>query len=298
MSRWPAIAVLLAVAITPSAQTLPPALQAVVDTERAFARASVEHGQREAFLMYLADDGITFSPGPTPGKDAIRKRPPSANPKAILLNWAPMTGGVSSSGDLGFTTGPFVLEDRSGSGRPPQHGMYFTVWKKQSGGEFRAVLDLGIETNAPVAALDGLSFTPMARVGTGSGSRAKGGEGQERSLTAADAAFSSAAGARGLAAAAREHVRDDGRLHRNGRMPIVGRTAIDRYFGERRARFTGSGIFADASAAGDLGYTYGRYQLTFDDRSERGYYVRLWTRDGRGPWKVLIEVTSPAAAGQ
>src|SRR2546426_12298852 len=108
MSRWFVIAVLLILTDLLAAQSLSPALKAVVDNERAFARASVEHGQREAFLTYLADDGITFSPGPALGKNAIRKRPAPAKPKAILLNWAPMTGGVSSSGDLGFTTGPYI----------------------------------------------------------------------------------------------------------------------------------------------------------------------------------------------
>jgi hypothetical protein len=296
MSRWFAIAVLLTVPFVPSAQTLPPALQAVVDTERAFARASVEHGQRDAFLTFLADDGITFSPAPGLGKKAIRKRRAPANPRAILLNWAPMTGGVSSSGDLGFTTGPYILEDRSGAARPPQHGMYFTIWKKQRGGEFRAVLDLGIELDAPVAAVDSVLFTPMAGVGTASGASSTDLKGRKPSLRDADRAFVEAAQTRGLADAAREHVRDDGRLHRNGVMPIVGREAIDRYLRERPGRFRGEGMFADVSAAGDLGYTYGRYELSLKDRPEKGYYARLWTRDPAGPWKMLLEVTSPVPA--
>ena len=289
------MAVLLTVPFVPSAQTLSPALKAVVDNERAFARASVEHGQREAFLTYLADDGITFSPGPALEKNAIRKRPAPAKPKAILLNWAPMTGGVSSSGDLGFTTGPYILEDRSGAAQPAQHGMYFTIWKKQRGGEFRAVLDLGIQLDAAVAAVEEVPFTPMPRVGTGSTAASKELKGRKQSLRDADRAFSEAARLRGLADAAREHIRDDGRLHRNGLMPIVGREAIDRYLSERPGRFTGQGMFADVSAAGDLGYTYGRYELALKE-TEKGYYVRLWTRDSGGPWKVLLEVTSPASA--
>src|SRR3989442_4933975 len=199
MSRWFAMAVLLTVPFVPSAQTLSSALKAVVDTERAFARDSVEHGQREAFLTYLADDGITFSPAPGLGKSAIRKRPAPANPRAILLNWAPMTGGVSSSGDLGFTTGPYILEDRSGKAQPAQHGMYFTMWKKQRSGEFRAVLDLGIQLDAPVAAVEGVSFTPMAGVGTGSSAASKDRKGRKHSLGDTDRAFSEAARARGLA---------------------------------------------------------------------------------------------------
>jgi len=54
-------------------------------------------------------------------------------------------------------------------------------------------------------------------------------------------------------------------------------------------------MFADVSAAGDLGYTYGRYELALKD-TEEGYYVRLWTRDPGSGWKVLLEVTSPLPA--
>ena len=282
-------------AAVPTAQSPSPSLTAIVETERAFARASVERGQREAFLAYLANDGITFSPAPGLGKRAIRRRPPPANPKATLLNWAPMTGGASSSGDLGFTTGPYVLEDRSGASRPPQHGMYFTIWKKQQSGEFRAVLDLGIELDAPVAPVETVSFTPMAGVGTGSGAT-KALTSQKPSLRDADRAFSEAARARGLVEAAREHIRDDARLHRNGVMPIVGREAIDRYLRETEGRFSGRTMFADVSAAGDLGYTYGRYESARGGASGKGYYARLWTRDPGGRWKILLEVTSPAPA--
>ena len=119
---------------------------------------------------------------------------------------------------------------------------------------------------------------------------------RKQSLRDADRTFSEAARARGLADAAREHVRDDGRLHRNGLLPIVGREAIERYLRTSPGPFTGRGMFADVSAAGDLGYTYGRYELALKDRSEKGYYARLWTRDPGGPWKVLLEVTSPVPA--
>ena len=79
-------------------------------------------------------------------------------------------------------------------------------------------------------------------------------------------------------------------------MPIVGREAIDRYLSERPGRFTGQGMFSDVSASGDLGYTYGRYELALKDTSEKGYYTRLWTRDPGSTWKVLLEVTSPVPA--
>lgn len=272
-----------------AAQSLSPALQAVVDAERAFARASVEHGQREAFLTYLADDGITFSPGPGPGKAAIRKRPAPANPTETVLNWAPALGGVSSSGDMGFTTGPYVVEDRSNA-RPTRSGMYFTVWRKQPDGSFRAAIDAGIVTSAVATDLSRVTFTPMPGVGIGRSTAANRRE-TIRSLERADVAFLSAARKQGAGEAARTFVRDDGRLHRNGDGPIVGRGAIDAYLAQERAAFSGERMFAAAALAGDLGYTYGRYEL---EGKEKGYYVRLWTRDPGREWRVLIETTLPS----
>jgi ketosteroid isomerase-like protein len=274
--------------IVAAAQALSPALEAIVNAERAFARASVEHGQREAFFTYLADDGITFSPGPGPGKAAIRKRPAPAKPTETVLNWAPALGGVSSSGDMGFTTGPYVAEDRSNA-RPPRSGTYFTVWRKQPDGSFRAAIDAGIVTGAVMTDLSRVTFTAIPGVGTGNGKTANRRE-TIRSLERADAAFLAAAQQQGLVAAARTFIRDDGRLHRNEDGLVVGREAIGAYLAREDAGFSGERMFASAALAGDLGYTYGRYEVR---GKEKGYYVRLWTRDPGRDWRVLIDTTLP-----
>ena len=51
-------------------------LQALVEAERAFARAAATKGTRDAFLEFLADDGIVFQPGPINGKEFWRQRQP------------------------------------------------------------------------------------------------------------------------------------------------------------------------------------------------------------------------------
>jgi len=44
------------------------ALRALVATENNFSRASVEHGIRDSFLQFFADDSIIFAPEPKNGK--------------------------------------------------------------------------------------------------------------------------------------------------------------------------------------------------------------------------------------
>lgn len=57
--------------------------------------------------------------------------------------------------------------------------------------------------------------------------------------------------------------------------------------------------FAAASAAGDLGYTIGRYETRrrAADGSERiatGSYLTVWRRQADGTWKVEADIGSPA----
>jgi ketosteroid isomerase-like protein len=49
----------------------------------------------------------------------------------------------------------------------------------------------------------------------------------------------------------------------------------------------------DASASGDLGYTYGSFELnTRGVTLQRGSYVRVWKKLN-GKWKVVADVMSP-----
>jgi len=52
---------------------------------------------------------------------------------------------------------------------------------------------------------------------------------------------------------------------------------------------------ADVSAAGDLGYTAGAYQMTMNDAagkpmSEKGKYVTIWKKQSNGTWKATDDI--------
>src|SRR5437763_2439854 len=125
----------LALSVLPAArsqeQKSAPALAALVEAERAFARLSVEKGVREAFLTYFADDGINFQPHPTNTKESFRKRPAPTTPPPVTLDWYPVYADASHAGDLGYTTGPYTFTDHSQQSRPTQYGYYFSAWQTQ-----------------------------------------------------------------------------------------------------------------------------------------------------------------------
>ena len=61
----------------------PSALQSLVDTERAFARTSEDKGTREAFLSFIAEDGILFRPAAVNGKAGTRRHPVRRRPRVV-----------------------------------------------------------------------------------------------------------------------------------------------------------------------------------------------------------------------
>ncbi|HEV7844168.1 MAG TPA: nuclear transport factor 2 family protein, partial [Pyrinomonadaceae bacterium] len=129
-------------------------LDSLVNTERAFARRAAEEGTRDAFLAFLADDGIVFAPGPTNGKKSWEARPSRPG----LLSWGPIYADISVAGDMGYDTGPWEFRPKGAEDKPVAFGNFMTIWKKQPDGTFKFMLDLGISNPQPVTAQT-LSFS-------------------------------------------------------------------------------------------------------------------------------------------
>src|SRR5262245_20123452 len=116
------------------------ALESLVDSEKAFAATSVAKGTREAFLSYVAADPVIFRHRPVPGKKWIQ----DSNPSSDLLTWRPSFASVSSSGDMGYTTGPWEYKEKREDEKPTRFGHFVSVWKKQSDGNWKVAIDTGI----------------------------------------------------------------------------------------------------------------------------------------------------------
>src|SRR3989440_11842534 len=74
--------------------------RALVEMEHAFAKAAATKGTRDAFIEFLADDGMVFQPGPVNGKkiwtDGERRKG--------LLSGEPENADGSRTEDVGWTT--------------------------------------------------------------------------------------------------------------------------------------------------------------------------------------------------
>jgi ketosteroid isomerase-like protein len=255
-------------------------LKRLVDVERSFSAASQASGAKDAFLQFLAEDGTLFRPGPVPGKKWWAEHPSPAG----TLVWRPVFADLSGAGDLGYTTGPFELRSNQGT----RNGHYVTVWKKQADNKWKFVVDTGISHPAPDQALEEAWARPgaSARKGTETPKEVS-------ALLESDEEFSSDSSEHGTPTAFAAWTVGEARVYRDGRLPAVGRREVSSLLASSRGTLTWTPLKADVAKSGDLGYTWGRFELkTGGDagKPQSGYYVRIWRRQADGSWKVVLDI--------
>jgi ketosteroid isomerase-like protein len=282
------IALVLILLVTPllAQDGVSPALRKIADTERAFAKRAQEVTVREAFIEFFADESIGFEPDPTAAREALRKQT-RPQPAGFQLLWEPRLGDIAASGDLGYLTGP---SETIVPGQPSRYGNYFSVWKRQPDGEFRVILDVGGGTPEKPAYAPG--FTRATPAATWKGTEPKGSS--EASLLEADKALRSAIASKGAGAAYSSVMHPDARFQRQGFQPMTSRSAAVDWFNTHVKTWSTEPMKAETGASGDLGYTWGKFNVTPTDRAAyAGYYVRVWTRKADGSWVLAAEVTTP-----
>ena len=290
MKSAPATLLLVPALALAAGSALPPAQQELFDTERAFVRAAAEKGFRDSFYEYFADDGIAFNPHPFRVRVTLAGQP--STPAPMGADWAPVWGDVAAAGDLGWNTGPLVFAGRDG--KPERHGLFFSVWKRQADGSFKVVLDIGSDT--PAAAVP-ITEPPHTSWRQGQGkpdgvdvATAKAG------LLRVEQAFLAASAAEGLGRAYATRLGDEARVHRPGVMPVTGRVALGEWANAQASPYRGEALFADVSRSGELGYTWGSYER-IRDAPDAGYFARVWKKDPRGEWRIVMDTVSPVPAG-
>lgn len=275
-----------------------PTAHDVAEAERAFARRSVETGWRESFLEFFADDAVSYAPEPGNAKERLRKRPPTPRPQKMILDWWPVFADISRSGDMGISTGPSHGYENTPERKSVYHGYYFSVWKKQADGTWKVAIDVGVETPPPPAA-DARAAPLRTAPPTAWKPKRDDADASARRDLSEILAFEGEVSRRlaaGKVAETYQRISDpEVRLHRDGILPLVGQPAIVSHLSEKARRLTWQPTNGDISRAADLAYTSGAYELTAKDAGvERGYYLHVWRRDGKGRWRLTADVMSPA----
>jgi len=259
------------------------ALNDMVKTEQAFSQMAQDKSIRDAFMAYIADDGLLFRPGAVNGKKWMIEHPVPPSDKNPVLVWQPAYAGMAVSGDMGFTTGPWEAKADINDEKPQGYGHFVTVWKKQADGTWKFVVDLGIshpqsggpQTLWTPAETPKKEFkpvdVPIAR----------------ETLLERDRNYAAAVLSRGFAKSYAAYAARAVRLYRANNLPFIGREAAIEQLSKTTGEVKWIPIDGDVSSAGDLGYTHGTYEAG----DERGSYVRIWKKQN-GLWRIVMDVTN------
>lgn len=116
----------------------------MMDADRAFSKMSEEKGMKNAFLEYIDSNGVLLRSNHLPivGADAIDYLI-QQNDSTYILKWEPRNGTVAHSGELGYTYGIYALKPTDKD--TIIYGTYVSIWKKDSKGNWKYVLDSGNE---------------------------------------------------------------------------------------------------------------------------------------------------------
>lgn len=112
-------------------------------------------------------------------------------------------------------------------------------------------------------------------------------------LMDADKAFSQMSETKGMKNAFIDYIDSNGVLLRPNHLPIVGANAIDYLIQENDSDYvlTWEPQYAEAAISGELGYTYGVYELHLKskDTSIYGSYISIWKKQKDGKWKFVLD---------
>lgn len=252
----------------------------IVAAELAFAKTAKDKNTRAAFIESFAKDGVVISKGRFVNAIEQWQKFPE---DSALLGWWPVFADVASSGDLGYTTGPYEFyADRQGS-PPVGFGYYSTVWKKENG-EWKAACDIGISLRQPDSAGTSVSFAQVV----GQQSENKTATEKIRSaeqrytelLNQSNTSFSP------------DYFANEFRLHRPFTVPINTKESLSA-FDERDKKFLFEPVDAQVSADGDMAFSYGNVSIEIstngNKRTVAANYMRVW-KNLNGEWKIVLDV--------
>jgi ketosteroid isomerase-like protein len=74
-------------------------------------------------------------------------------------------------------------------------------------------------------------------------------------------------------------------------MPIIGADAVQYIssINDSSFKISWEPQGGDVAEAGDMGYTFGLYQLKTETEEQRGTYITIWRKQKDGKWKYVMD---------
>lgn len=255
----------------------------VFETEKAFEKAAAEKGVNAAFIEFMAPMGVMFVPEVRNGREFWKSIPPSP----VLLTWNPIWIDVASNGTLAYSIGNSIRRPKGKDDPNAEYGHYISIWTRQSDGQYRALLDTGINHPKPSSVPN--EWKSPADSGV---------EKNEGRLSAADSAVPFYASLESNAASAyKKYLAEDAILMRSGKEPFIGKKAAMSAINDTDGiiRIPKRKAFVEGP---DLAYVYNVYSIVdkAGNEIEGGNFVQVW-KLRKGRWLIAADVfvASPKA---
>jgi ketosteroid isomerase-like protein len=255
----------------------------VYETEKAFEKMAEENGVNAAFIEFMAPMGVMFVPEVHNGREFWKSIPPSP----AQLTWNPIWIDVASNGTLAYSIGNSIRRPKGKDDPNAEYGHYISIWTRQSDGQYRALLDTGINHPKPA------SIPTEWKSPTDSGVNKN-----EERLSAADSAVPFYASLEANASTAyKKYLAEDAIVMRSGKEPFFGKKAAMSAINDIDGiiRIPKRKAFVEGP---DLAYVYNVYSIV-DKASkeiEGGNFVQVWKlRNGRWLIAADVFVASPKA---
>lgn len=277
-------AAVLAIGIdTANAQTAPANVDKVVTVETNFDKLVARKGIKDGFLEVADPEGIVFKPNAVKITDFYS----SIEKQAGTLKWEPKFARISAAGDLAFTAGPYVYQNGK-SDDDKVYGDYVSIWRADSEGKLKLLIDLGIQHPEPEhqETTDFKSPDPNQKVLI-----TKDFLNAKKLITNTDASFNHSLSVYALGAY-KEFLSSEGRFYFPGFEPMTGQDKILRFLESEAINISAETVNAGRSTSGDLAYTYGRARIKKGTIMFNANYVRVWEQDKNHKWNILLEVFS------
>ncbi|HEX4781168.1 MAG TPA: hypothetical protein VH301_10465 [Usitatibacter sp.] len=245
--------------------------------ETAFAAQSVREDMRAAFLAHFASDGLFVRGGWTLAHPWLSPRP--APP--IVLDWRPVHTEVAGSGELGLSTGPWKLVARGKPEETAVFGQFVSIWRREPGGPWKVIVDLGIGNPQPTFWQQPLEALPQVVPG----------HLPSMDVQEAERQFARVASTTGMASAYERFGSPRMRLYRDDHAPAVGKPLALVLAGD--ATFAWHVEQVQTARSGDFAYARGYCASVVSGSPVAGYFMRAWRAEG-GEWRIVMDVVQPA----
>lgn len=276
--KHPAFLLLLVIYSSVFGQEKNNLLASLIATEYAFAASAGDLGTNDAFLAYIADDGILFRPNPVNGKEFLLN---SVSSSAGNLKWFPVYAAISQNGDLGFTTGPWEYSINKKESTNNLYGNYCTVWERKTDGDWLFLIDFGNQNEKPN------SLPPRLKSFRNYSARPIKNELNKKE----DPALLFELDKQLKSVSYLNYLSSDSRFLRDGFFPLIGAGDISAYISGNETYCCFKPDGGKISLSKDFGFTYGKYENTNPKKNikEQFNYLHIWKKKGK-QWILLADV--------